>query len=156
VCFDENTGDVTVPTGSIGFRWEEEGKWNIAPADSRTGKTVNPRKTLLGVQDQILEVAFPYFGGQVHEHDYFKTNKHQDILKRNIPVRMLELNGKQTPVACVFDLLCAQYGISREGLGGDHVTDDYRENVPYTPKWQESITGVPAEQVIQVARAFAQ
>jgi nitrate reductase alpha subunit len=27
--------------------------------------------------------------------------------------------------------------------------------IPYTPAWQEKITGVPREQVIQVARAFA-
>jgi len=36
VCFDEETGNITVPTGSIGFRWGEEGKWNIVPTDSKT------------------------------------------------------------------------------------------------------------------------
>lgn len=155
VCFDEETGNITVPTGSIGFRWGEEGKWNIVPTDSQTGNSVRPRKTLLGVHDEVVNVAFPYFGGQPHEHGYFQTNEREDILERNIPVRILELNGERMAVACVFDLLCAQYGIAREGLGGDHVASTYEENIPYTPKWQESITGVPAEKVTQVARSFA-
>ena len=155
VCFDEATGDITVPTGSIGFRWGEEGKWNIAPVDAASGKTIRPRKTLLGVHDEVVKVGFPYFGGKTHETGYFQPNAREDVLERNIPVRILDLNGEKVPVACVFDLLCAQYGIAREGLGGGHVASGYDENIPYTPKWQESITGVPAEKVIQVARAFA-
>lgn len=156
VCFDELTGEVTVPTGSIGFRWGEEGKWNIAPTDAKSGSEVKPVKSLLESHDDILEVGFPYFAGQDHEHGYFSSNTQEEILKRNVPVRYLELNGKKTPVASVFDLLCANYGIARKGLGGNNVADSYNENIPYTPKWQESITGVSAEKVIQVARAFAQ
>ena len=155
VCYDEDTGELTIPTGSIGFRWGEEGKWNIAPADAKTGKKIRPRKTLLGHHEDVVRVGFPYYGGQPHEHDYFKTNDHDDVLYRNIPVRYLDLNGEKVPVACVFDLLCANYGIAREGLGGDHVATSYEGNIPYTPKWQESITGVKADQVVQVARAFA-
>lgn len=156
VCFDEQTGNITVPTGSIGFRWGEEGKWNIVPTDAQSGSKIRPQKTLLGDQDDIVEVAFPYFGGENHEHQYFQTNTHEDILERHIPIKYLDLNGKKVAVACVFDLLCANYGIEREGLGGKHVTNDYTANVPYTPAWQENITGVQAAKVIQVARAFAQ
>lgn len=155
VYYDEDTEELTVPTGSIGFRWGEEGKWNIASADSKTGRKIRPRKTLLGYHEDVLRVGFPYYGGQPHEHDYFKTSDHDDVLYRNVPVRYLDLNGEKVPVACVFDLLCANYGIAREGLGGDHVAASYDEDVPYTPKWQENITGVKAEQVVQVARAFA-
>jgi nitrate reductase alpha subunit len=156
VCLDEETGDITVPTGSIGFRWGEEGKWNIVPTDAKTNRPIRPRKTLLGVHDEIVKAAFPYFGGKQHEIGYFKENAQNEVLERNIPVRILDLDGAKTPVACVFDLLCAQYGIRREGLGGDHVAAGYEEDVPYTPKWQESITGVSAAQVVAVARAFAQ
>lgn len=156
VCFDEETGDITVPTGSIGFRWGEEGKWNIVPTDSKTGKNIRPRKTLLGDHDDVLKVGFPYFAGQVHEHDYFQVNENEEILDRNIPVKYLDLNGEKVAVACVFDLLCANYGIARDGLGGEHVASSYEDNIPYTPKWQENITGVSAEKVIQVARSFAQ
>lgn len=155
VCFDEETGNITVPTGSIGFRWGEEGKWNIVPTDSKTGENIRPRKTLLGDHDDVLKVGFPYFGGQTHETGYFEPSAGEDVLDRNIPVKYLDLNGKKVAVACVFDLLCANYGIAREGLGGDNVASGYEDNIPYTPKWQESITGVPVEKVIQVAREFA-
>jgi nitrate reductase alpha subunit len=155
VCFDEETGHITVPTGSIGFRWGEEGKWNIVPTDSKTGENIRPRKTLLGDHDDVLKVGFPYFGGQTHETGYFEPSAGEDVLDRNIPVKYLDLNGEKVAVACVFDLLCANYGIAREGLGGDNVASSYEDNIPYTPKWQESITGVPVEKVIQVAREFA-
>ena len=155
VCYDENTGDISVPTGSIGFRWGEEGKWNIVPTDSKSGKAIRPRKTLFGVHDDVLSVGFPYFGGAEHEHGHFKASKREEVLDRNVPVKYLRLNGEKIAVACVFDLLCANYGIEREGLGGGNVSSDYGEDVPYTPKWQESITGVSSDKVIQVARAFA-
>jgi nitrate reductase alpha subunit len=155
VCFDEETGNITVPTGSIGFRWGEEGKWNIVPTDSKTGENIRPRKTLLGDHDDVLKVGFPYFGGQTHETGYFEPSAGEDVLDRNIPVKYLDLNGEKVAVACVFDLLCANYGIAREGLGGENVASGYEDNIPYTPRWQESITGVPAEKVIQVAREFA-
>ncbi len=156
VCFDENTGDVTVPTGSIGFRWGEEGKWNLLGENSKTGDKIKPQKTLLGKEDAVLEVAFPYFAGEKHEHDYFSVKSGKDVMYRNLPVRYINLKGKKTPVVTVFDLLCANYSIERKGLGGAHVAKDFMDDVPYTPKWQEEITGVKAEQVIQVARAFAQ
>jgi nitrate reductase alpha subunit len=155
VCFDEETGNITVPTGSIGFRWGEEGKWNIVPTDSKTGENIRPRKTLLGDHDDVLKVGFPYFGGQTHETGYFEPSAGEDVLDRNIPVKYLDLNGEKVAVACVFDLLCANYGIAREGLGGENVASGYEDNIPYTPRWQESITGVPADKVIQVAREFA-
>ncbi len=155
VCFDEITGDITVPKGSIGFRWGEEGKWNIFPADSKSGEDINPQKTLLGSEDEILSVGFPYFANEKHEHQYFEPNQQDEILERNLPVKYLKLNGKKVPVVTVFDLLCANYGVARDGLGGENVAFDYAQNVPYTPGWQESITGVSPEQVIQVARAFA-
>src|SRR5699024_3664598 len=40
------------------------------------------------------------------------------------------------------------------GLGGESA-QNYEDNVPYTPAWQEVITGAPASQVIEVARGFA-
>ncbi len=155
VCFDEKTGNVTVPTGSIGFRWGEDGKWNIVPTDAKSGKEFLPQKTLLGKQDEILDVGFPYFANAEHEHGYFESNEQDEILNRKLPVKYLDLNGEKVPVVTVFDLTCANYGVARDGLGGDNVASDYDQNVPYTPKWQESITGVAADKIIQVARAFA-
>jgi nitrate reductase alpha subunit len=33
VAIDEKTGEIVVPNGSIGFRWGEEGKWNLEEKD---------------------------------------------------------------------------------------------------------------------------
>lgn len=149
VCLDEKTGRPAVPNGSIGFRWGEEGKWNIAPQED-----IHPRKTLLGAHDEILPVAFPYFANAEHELGYFETNKQKEVLLKNLPVKKLKLKAGETPVVTVFDLLCANYGLDRS-LGGEGVAKSYDDNVPYTPAWQEKITGVPKDQVIRVARAFA-
>jgi len=98
-------------------------------------------------------VAFPYFGGVENEH--FTANPMQDVLVRNVPTRTLKLGGKDVHVATVFDLLAANYGVDR-GLGGDHLGATYDDNAPYTPAWQESITGVSRHAVIRLAREFAE
>ncbi|PJB73004.1 MAG: nitrate reductase subunit alpha [Alphaproteobacteria bacterium CG_4_9_14_3_um_filter_47_13] len=148
VAFDENTGQPFAPLGSIGYRWGEDGKWNIAPGKEKL------QKTLLGSEDKVVSVAFPYFGGNTHETGYFAPNSQQDILFHNLPVRTLKTKEGEIQVATVFDLMCANYGIDR-GLGGDHVASSYDDDKPYTPAWQEKITGVSRDQVIKVARAFA-
>lgn len=58
-------------------------------------------------------------------------------------------------VATVYDLFVANYGID-QGLGGRDVATSYDDDVPYTPAWQEAITGVKREDAISVARQFAQ
>ncbi|MGE0873224.1 MAG: nitrate reductase subunit alpha [Burkholderiales bacterium] len=140
VCYDEASGELAVPHGSIGFRWgpdarADKGKWNLAQTALR------PRLSLEGIKDQTAQVAFPYFGGVAHEH--FASNVQQDVLLRSVPVKNV---GGQL-VASVYDLLMAQYGVG--------VAKSYDEDVPYTPAWQEKITGVPRADVISVAQQFA-
>ena len=55
---------------------------------------------------------------------------------------------------CIRDRFIANYGVDR-GLGGANVAASYDENLPYTPAWAEAITGTPAEQIVTVAREFA-
>ena len=50
--------------------------------------------------------------------------------------------------------MIAHYGVDN-GLDDPAVAKSYEDNVPYTPAWQEKITGVNAAHVIQVAREFA-
>ncbi|MDF2766113.1 MAG: nitrate reductase subunit alpha NarG, partial [Rhodospirillales bacterium] len=52
-------------------------------------------------------------------------------------------------------LFLANYGIDR-GLGGANVAASFDEDVPYTPAWQERITGVSRDKVVAVAREFAE
>src|SRR5699024_4999022 len=58
-------------------------------------------------------------------------------------------------VTTVFDLLMANCGVSR-GLPGEKQIEYNDENEPFTPAWQEKLSGVPAGDVAQVAREFAQ
>ena len=151
VAYDNESDRLVVPNGSIGFRWGEDGKWNL---EERSGdnQDVNLRISLADSNDEIVSVAFPYFGGRAHEP--FTSTSHPEILERNIPVKRLQTGNNQVVVATVFDLFCANYGLDR-GFGGNNVASDFMQDIPYTPAWQEKITGVTANQVITVARAFA-
>ncbi len=152
VAFDDKTKQIVVPNGSIGFRWGEQGKWNL---EERTadGADSDLALTLIHDRDEVVPVAFPYFGN--NKHDFFAGTDHADVLNRNIPVKTIALKDGEAYVTTVFDLFVANYGVAR-GLGGDNVANSFDDDIPYTPKWQERITGVPAEQVIAVARAFAE
>jgi nitrate reductase alpha subunit len=153
VAFDQQSGKVVVPNGSIGFRWgQTDGKWNLEEKDARGGE-VKLCLSLIDRRDEVAAVAFPYFGGITHE-SFNHNDQGSNVLLRNVPVKKLQLAEGETVVASVFDLLVANYGIER-GLGGGNVASAYDQNVPYTPAWQEGITGVKAADVITVARQFA-
>ena len=148
---DENTGDIVAPKGSIGFRWGEQGKWNLK-AEEANGKDVKAQLTLLGKHDAVAEVGFEYFAGA-------NEASVKPIQVRKVPAKRITLaDGSSVLVATVFDLLAANYGIDRgvAEFASDTVASDYMQDIPYTPKWQEKHTGVKAEMVIQVAREFAQ
>src|SRR3546814_12907506 len=49
--------------------------------------------------------------------------------------------------------MIAKYGVDL-GLGGD-VAASYDDDTPYTPAWQEQITGVSRKHAVAVARQFA-
>jgi len=152
VGIDSKTGDVVAPNGSIGFRWGENGHWNL---EERAGEqTIDLTSTLIleDDHDDVVGVDFPYFGGAATEH--FTKCHHPDVLTRNIPVRRLKLKDGEALVTTVFDLFCANYSLDR-GLGGEHVATSYEADVPYTPAWAEKITGVKADRIIAVAREFA-
>jgi nitrate reductase / nitrite oxidoreductase, alpha subunit len=151
VVIDEAGDRVAVPTGSIGFRWGEQGRWNLENRDGASGAELKPRLSLIDGAHEVVPVAFPYFGGRQHAH--FQHTDHAEVLLRNIPARKLKLKDGETLVATVFDLFCANYGVDR-GLGGANVATSYDDDVPCTPAWQERITGVARERVIEVARAF--
>ena len=153
VAFDERSGKVVVPNGSIGFRWgQTDGKWNLEEKEAGGGEA-KLCLSLIDRRDAVAPVAFPYFGGIVTEN-FTHNEQGKDVLLRNVPVKKLQFAEGECVVASVFDLLLANYGIDR-GLGGGNVASAFEQNVPYTPAWQESITGVKAADVITVARQFA-
>jgi len=153
VAYDSKTGGLVAPNGSIGFRWGEDGKWNLEEREGSKGDDTNLELTLIDGEANAVPVGFPYFGGQ--EHHSFQHNEQDDVQVRNVPARTLKFaDGREVKVATVYDLMMANYGLGR-GLGGSNVADSFDDDVPYTPAWQEKITGVSREKVIQVAREFA-
>jgi nitrate reductase / nitrite oxidoreductase, alpha subunit len=152
IALDRTSGNPVAPNGSVGFRWGQKGKWNLE--EKANGKDAELRLSLILEEnhDDIVGVDFPYFGGEATEN--FTKCDHPDVLTRNIPVRKMKLADGEVMVATVFDLFCANYGLDR-GLGGEYVSKNYDDDLPFTPAWGEKITGVPRDQIITVAREFA-
>ncbi|CAM5790706.1 nitrate reductase subunit alpha [Castellaniella caeni] len=155
VAFDAQ-GKPVVPQGSMGFRWADKegpdhGKWNLE-TKAADGSDLSLQLTQLEQRDDSTPVAFAYFGGTAHPN--FTANAQQgDVLLRHVPTRRVSTVDGEVRVATAFDLLCAHYGLDR-GLGGTCAAS-YEDDIAYTPAWQEQITGVPAAEVIAVARGFA-
>ena len=151
LAFDEASGDLVAPRGSVGFRWGEQGRWSLEEKDA-SGRPVKLRLSLADTRDALVDVAFPYFGNR--EHEYFTGDDHPSVLVRKAPVRTLKAKDGDVLVASVYDLLLANYGLDR-GFGGEHVAASYDDMTPYTPAWAEGITGTPRAQIVIVAREFA-
>jgi nitrate reductase alpha subunit len=159
----DTEGRAVLPLGSIGFRWgpegrDDRGKWNLEAKEARHGAEVKLKLSVIEDGEQaheVVEVAFPYFAGADTPH-FPNSPRGSDLNLARVPAVELRLgNGaeeRRALVATVFDLQVAQFGIDR-GLGSG--ARDYDDDHPYTPAWQEKITGVRREQVITVARQFA-
>lgn len=142
VLFNARTRTFAAPLGSIGFRWGEKGKWNLKLQDALTGSEIEPLLSFAAAGDNEgwIPVKFPVFefsgpGRKIGE----------------VPVRKISQSGQEILVTTVFDLMVAHVGVDR-GRGG---AENYDDPQPFTPAWQESITGVPRADVIRVAREFA-
>ncbi|MGH8228154.1 MAG: molybdopterin-dependent oxidoreductase, partial [Steroidobacteraceae bacterium] len=169
IAFDETSGHLVVPHGSIGFRWGEHGRWNLESRDASTGRETRLALTLEGTHDEYALVEFPEFCDDGTK----KTHR------RRVPARRLGTEQGTVLVATAFDLLAAHYGIDRgfgkpasasasaaasagatgaEATAGseDAIAADYDAIAPCTPAWAEAITGVPRAEIIRVARELAQ
>ena len=156
IALDNNSGKLTSPNGAIGYRWgqntDQIGKWNLEQKDKNGD--IELALSLKDNHDGLVDVAFPYFGGAPHEYKYFQHTAHDDIQLRKVPAKKVQLaDGSTALVATVYDLTLAHYGVDN-GIGDANRASSYNDNVPYTPAWQEAITGVKPEDVIRVATEF--
>ncbi len=146
VLVDSATGLPHVPNGSLGFRFNDTGmgKWNLDL------EGIDPTLSFQGASDtEPVEVLLPRFDvGQ-------ENSESGGVHRRGVPAARLALPTGERLVTTVFDLLLAQYGVGRDGLPGDWPTG-YEDPAPYTPAWQEEITGVPAAMAERIGREFAQ
>ncbi|MBL0716214.1 MAG: nitrate reductase subunit alpha, partial [Desulfosarcina sp.] len=144
VLYDEVSDRFCAPNGSIGFRWSEEGRWNLKLEEN--GSEIEPVLSFATTHDDWVTVTLPLF-----ESDGAKTKAGMG------PVRKIAAPGGELTVTTVFDLMAAQLGIAprQAPSAPDDYPVDYDDVKPYTPAWQEAITGVPKADVIRVAREFA-
>lgn len=155
VVIDSKAGCVVVPNGTIGSRWDGSGRWNLEARGVSDGAQIEPQLTVIADADEVVPVAFPYFGNLAHTQPIFAHTDHDSLLLHNVPTKQIALGGaRKVRVATVFDLMVANYGVDR-GLGGAQVAASLEDDLPYTPAWQEKITGVPAALVTRIAREFA-
>ncbi|AET32223.1 nitrate reductase subunit alpha [Pyrobaculum ferrireducens] len=136
----QRDGTLAAPYGSIGFRWDGSGKWNL----ELKGITAKGE----GDIDPVLSVM------EVGQYEkvpvkFFAMDFDVKAVVREVPA--VKVGGRY--VTTVFDLLAAHLGVKRGDLGGDYPAD-YNDPKPFTPAWQEAITGVSRDLAIQVARDF--
>lgn len=139
---DSKTGNLVVPKGTMGHRWEKEGgKWNLKLENETDNQPYDPLLTLMGNSDDVIQVSFTEFGLDMHR-------------QRGVPVKYIQTASGKIAVTTVYDLVMGQYGVDR-GLPGDYPKDYNDKDAAYTPAWQEIFTGVDSKTVIQFAREWA-
>lgn len=140
--YDSKVKETRLPKGSIGARWtQEKGKWNLKMEDFVDDKPIDPTLTFLKNHDEILQVKFRSFAD---ESDFM----------RGVPIKFIDTTSGKVPVTTVYDLLMAHFGVDR-GLAGAYPTSYDDESIPYTPAWQEKLTGLGRDTVVRLAREFA-
>jgi len=144
--YDNTQSDFCIPNGSIGFRWNESGKWNLHLKDSINDKEVDPAISFAKDNDNWITVNFPLF-------DF----KGPQLKSGAVPVKKVITTAGERWVTTVFDLMAAHLGVRHpESAHQADYPENYNDPRPYTPAWQEAITGVSKEDVIRVAREFAE
>jgi nitrate reductase alpha subunit len=141
--WDRKSGRPRMPLGSVGFRWQKEkGQWNLQMKDGLDGSEIDPALSLLGEEDEILQAQFVEWG-------------RGGVFRRGVPVKYIETGAGRIPVATVYDLLMAHFGVDR-GLPGAYPQNFDEEEMPYTPAWQEKFTGIDRKTVVQFAMEWGE
>jgi len=142
VVLDAATATPRVPNGSMGFRYAPsgEGRWNLDLEGVEPALSVSDLPE--GTATESAEVLLPRFDA---------ADGAGAVLRRGVPATRVD----GILVTTVLDLMLAQYGVGREGLPGEWPAGYDDADSPYTPAWQEEITGVPAQAAIRIAREFA-
>ena len=140
--WDTLTDSPKMPLGSVGHRWgKEKGKWNLQLKEAIDGSEIDPELTFLENKDEIVEVKLDNFAEGTD-------------FSRGVPVKKIKTaDGKEVLVATVYDLMMAQYGVSR-GIDSGYPADYDDENAPYTPAWSEKYTGIDRKNLIKFAREW--
>jgi nitrate reductase alpha subunit len=147
-----SAGEVTLPNGAIGFRWGPDGRpdgqveprgQGCAPGQRNQAQALGAGRRRTGAQRRGRRV--PVFRRHrvpaVHAQRARRRRLGAPRARRQTDLGAAG-EAREALVATVFDLQVANYGVKR-GLPGETAAG-YDDNAPYTPAWQEQITGVPA------------
>lgn len=136
VIFDEATATIVSPPGVMAAKYadSDRGTWNLRLDD------LVPAMSMAKHGTGTAEVLFPRF-----------DQEPAGVVRRGVPV--IDVDG--VPVTTVFDLMLAHYGVERPDMPGTWPTGYEDATEPYTPAWQEDITGIDAALCIRIAREFA-
>ena len=96
--YDAAGGRFCVPNGSIGFRWDNSGRWNLKLEDGDV--PVDPLLSFVKNQDAWQTVRFPLF-----------DSGRGEIRSGVVPVKKIQTASGEKMVTTVFDLLAAHLGI---------------------------------------------
>lgn len=147
VVIDEPTGDLAIPMGSMGHRWQKKkGEWNLKLEDAITHEAIDPQLLLHDSRDEIV-------GVQIQD---FSEGTNDKFSVRNTPVKFITgADGTALVVTTVLELLMAQYGVCSYGTDESYPSS-YEDDAIYTPAWQEKYTGIKADNVVSFAQQWAQ
>jgi len=140
--FDNKSNAARMPGGSTGHRWQSKGgSWNLEYVDPSDGKEIDPVLSFIEKNDGVVSCKF---------YDFAQDKE----IWREVPFRWVETNEGKVAVTTVYDLLFAEFGVSR-GLKGDYPTSYDDENQTFTPAWQEKFSGIGRKTVLQFAREWS-
>ena len=140
-CSTRATGEPAVPNGSVGFRYGEEGKgrWNLR----------------LGDLDPVLTPARPPRGGGRGRAAALRRRRRRRAaatMRRGVPAIRVGRPARHDRARPDARHLRRRARRAAGRLAGGLRR---RRRVPYTPAWQEAITGVDRRLAVKVAREFA-
>jgi nitrate reductase alpha subunit len=140
--YDTLSDSARMPGGAMGHRWgENQGKWNLELKDATDGSPIAPLLSFIDCADEVVQVAIPEFGSD-------------RIFYRGVPAKWIETQQGRELVTTAYDLMFAQFGVSRN-LPGQYPENYDDSEQSYTPAWQEQWTGVSRETIIKFAREWA-
>jgi nitrate reductase / nitrite oxidoreductase, alpha subunit len=142
---DEATGELCMPQGTMGHRWQDQhGQWNLKLEDARTGKPFDPSLFLGEHCDEVATV----------EMTDFTDGSSDKVVARGVPAMRVETLDGPVLVTTGLELLLATYGVRGGERSGDWPAG-YDDEGPYTPAWQERLTGIKGSVVVNFARQWA-
>ena len=155
-----------LPNGAIGFRWgadgrADEGHWNLEAKEARHGDEVKLKLSLLEGRAP-RRTKRPRSASRISAGSRASISRTTQQARRAAcapcPCKRIALGKagekREALVATVFDL---QVGELRRRARSSPASPppSFDDDTPYTPAWQERITGTPRAQLIAVARQFA-